>query len=255
MANEVTENKSSSSIKEKVIDYLMQSISESDQAIAMQYVDNLRDYQPTATVDELVDWLIKQKCLKAGAVGGITSGLAIVPGLGTFLSLTLGLATDIGLTFKYQAELVLEIAAAHGRVLNRKEKRNVILLVTGMSVGANPIITKTGQSIARKLAERFAKRSVAKGIPGVGVAASAGANMLSTYLVGKRSHDYFSLGPKAVGSWEESLKALTGVDYRKIEAWLAEVATRSKDFAVGMGRDFISATKMVGDLFKNDDIM
>jgi hypothetical protein len=130
-----------------------------------------------------------------------------------------------------QAELVLEIAAAHGHQLSPTEKRNAVLIVTGISSGGNKLLEKAGEQIAKKATERLVEKSIAKAIPVLGVAASAGSNILSTYVIGRRANAYFSLGPKAVGDWGESLQALTGVDERVIIGWLAETTERSWELA------------------------
>ena len=212
----------------------------------------LRQKTPNATPEELADGLIKNKCLQAGAVGGITSGTSLIPGLGTVASLTFGVAADIGLTFKMQAELVLEIAAAFNHPLNEVEKRNVVLVVTGMSAGANQLLTRAGREIAEQVSERLAAKSVAKAIPVIGVVAGAGANMASTYIIGQRAVAYFSRGPEAMGDWADDVRTITGVDERKLMSWLQESTERSwelvKERAQDAGGLAINAGKSVGEL-------
>src|SRR5262245_49203948 len=98
-------------------------INDADEKAAAERVAALRQKQPDAPVEDLADSLIKRKCFRAGAVGAVTSGAALIPGLGTFASLTFGVAADIGMTFKLQAELVLELAALYGHSLTPDEKR------------------------------------------------------------------------------------------------------------------------------------
>ena len=97
-------------------------ISKADAKAAAATVDSLKINQPNATAEELVDQLIKRKCRQAGSIGAVTSGAAIIPGLGTVAAMTFGVAADIGMTFKLQAELVLEIAAVYERELSEAEK-------------------------------------------------------------------------------------------------------------------------------------
>jgi hypothetical protein len=73
------------------------------------------------------------------------------------------------------------------------------------------------------------QRSAVKAIPVIGVAVSAGANALSTYVIGRRAHAYFSLGEEKMGDWAESLRAISGVDERKIAAWLSDATWQSWD--------------------------
>ena len=93
-------------LAEYAFGYVMKAINDADEKAAAQRVAELRQKNPNATPEELADILIKNKCLQAGAVGGVTSGTSLIPGLGTMASLTFGVAADIGLTFKMQAELV-----------------------------------------------------------------------------------------------------------------------------------------------------
>jgi hypothetical protein len=207
--------------------FMEQAIDNADEEAAAERVATISQENPDASPDELVELLTKSKCMQTGALGAITSGASMIPGLGTALSLTFGVAADIGVTFKLQAELVLEIAAVYERTLNPTEKRRVVMLITGLSAGANKALSKAGQRIAEKATERLAQKSVTKAIPVIGVAASAGTNILFTYVIGQRAKAYFSLGPEAVGDWGENIRAVTGVDERIIAGWLTETTERS----------------------------
>lgn len=220
-----TEN-TSLSLKDRTSNALMNrvvnAINDADEEAAAQRVHSLRQKHPNASQEELTEALTKQKCIQAGVVGAVTSGASIIPGLGTLASLTFGVAADIGMTFRLQAELVLELSALYEHQLDAAEKRNVVLLVTGISAGANQMLGKIGTEIAEEATERLVQKSVTRAIPVLGVAASAGTNILTTYIIGRRAQAYFSLGPEAVGSWSESLRAISGVDERKLAEWLSE---------------------------------
>ena len=116
------------SIMNKMISYM----NSADQEAAAEVVNQLRHKYPKETADQLCDRLIRAKCLKTGSVGAVTSGSALVPGVGTVASMTFGVAADLTLTFKHQAELVLEIANLYGHQLTETEKRRIILAVTGV---------------------------------------------------------------------------------------------------------------------------
>ncbi len=134
------------------------AINDVDEEAAARRVQRLAKARPGASTEELVEVLVKQKCMQTGAVGLITSGAAAVPGLGTLVALTFGVAADIAWTFKLQAELVLEIAALYKHRLGPADKRNTVLLVTGISAGANQVLRKAGQRIAEEVSERLAER-------------------------------------------------------------------------------------------------
>lgn len=215
------------SISDVIMNRMVRAINNVDIEAAAKQVSLLQKRNPNATQDEIADKLIQRKCWQAGSVGAVTSGAAIIPGLGSFTSLTFGVAADIGLTFKLQAELVLEIANLFEHELTDGEKRAVILTVTGISSGGNQLFTKAGQQIAKKATAELAQKSVTKAIPFLGVAANGGANMVTTYFIGHRAKAYFSLGPEAMSDLGESARALSGLDERRLVAWLSETTTNS----------------------------
>ena len=215
------------SLWQELLGQFNRGVSDADYAAAVQRVRMKQESNPTEDVDELVERLIRDKCARTAAVGAVTSGAAIIPGIGTVTSLTLGVAADIGATFKLQAELVLEIAAARGRVLSEQERANVVLLITGVSSGTNRLLGQTGKRATFQITERYAQKWVAHALPFVGIAASAATNVLSTYLVGKRADAYFNLGIAAMGDWGSTWRAVSGVDERALSTWFAENARTS----------------------------
>ncbi len=216
-----------------IVNTLFGIISDVDIKAAARRVEALKARHPQAAPEELAQQLIRDKCQKTGAVGAATSGAGLVPGLGTAAAVTLGVAADIGATFKYQAELVLEIAAVYDYPLTEQEKRQIVMLITGLSAGTSALTRRAGQTVAikvgEKVAERTIRKTVLKALPVIGVVASAGTNVLSTYIIGQRADVYFRLGPEALDSWGDSLRTISGVDERKIVGWLAEGAGKVGD--------------------------
>lgn len=200
-----------------------------DIAAATRRVEALRAKYPDETPEQLAQRLIRDKLQRTGAVGAVTSGAGLIPGIGTAAALTLGVAADVGATFKLQAELVLEVAAVYDYPLTEAEKQQLVLLITGLSAGTSALARKAGEKIALEVGERFAEKAIVKALPIVGVIASAGTNALSTYMIGQRADAYFRLGPEAVPTWSDSLRAVTGVDERKIGVWLAESGKSAGD--------------------------
>lgn len=250
------------SLMDSLFDKLVDYINKADEAAAAKRVVELREAKPQASTDEIVEELVRRKIFKTGVVGAVTSGAALVPGLGTFASLTFGVAADIGMTFKLQAELVLEIAAAHDHLLTEDEKEKVILLVTGISAGANQLLTRAGTKISQEATERLVQKSVAKAIPVLGIAVSGGVNALSTYIIGQRANAYFSLGEEEMDDWATSIRAISGVDERKLSQWLSKATWSSwemvrsgtkrashtaGDFLQDKGRDLVSWGKWAGE--------
>ncbi len=205
-----------------LFDRLMNSINDVDMVAAARRVDELRAKYPQATEEELSKKLIKQKVQKTASVGIVTSSAGLIPGIGTATALILGTAADIGATFKLHAELVLELSHLYHHKLSEQEKQQVVLLITGISAGASSLARKAGQRASVKFTETFAEKSVLKALPVLGVIASAGTNILSTHVIGQRADAYFRLGPEGVQSWQDSLRAVTGLDERRIVRWANE---------------------------------
>lgn len=203
---------------DSVTDRLARAIDETDEVAAAARVATLRQANPDANLLQLADILIKNKCNRTAAVGATTSAVAVVPGLGTITSLALGLAADIGITFKMHAELVLEIAALHDYPLDPEEKRRVVLFVTGLSAGATTLAHRAGQGISTRLLARTGSRYLARSLPVIGMVASAATNYVLTYAIGQRAKAYFSLGPEGMRDWRSSARAITGVDRGLLES-------------------------------------
>jgi hypothetical protein len=201
---------------------LFSMVSNVDLQAAEERVQALRAEHPEATTEEIVQKLIRHKCQRTAAVGAATSGAALIPGLGTAAAMTFGVAADIGATFKLQSELVLEIAAAYNYPLSEEEKQRVVMVITGLSAGTITVARRVGEAAAIRIGEKYAEKAIMKALPVIGVIGSAGTNVLSTYIIGQRADAYFRLGPEAVGSWADSLRAITGLDEHKIGTWLAK---------------------------------
>lgn len=206
----------------KLTETLFGVISDVDIDAATERVEEFKKKYPGASPPELAQKLIREKIQRTGAVGAVTSGAGLIPGIGTAAAVTLGVAADIGATFKLQSELVLEIARAYDYPLTEEEKQRIVMLITGLSAGTSALARRAGQAATLKIGEKFAEKAIIKALPVIGVAASAGTNVLSTYIIGQRADAYFRLGPEAVGSWGDSLRAISGVDERKVTGWLAE---------------------------------
>lgn len=231
-----------------LVERLFNVVSDVDIDAAAERVEALRQKYPDIPPTELVQKLIREKCQRTGAVGAVTSGAGLIPGLGTATAVTLGVAADIGATFKLQAELVLEIAAAYNYPLTEEEKQRLVMLITGLSAGTSALARRAGQAATIKIGEKFAEKAVLKALPIIGVAASAGTNVLSTYIIGQRADAYFRLGPDAVGSWADSLRMITGVDERKLAGWLAD-NSRATGAVVAQGAGKVGqAGKTAGEM-------
>jgi len=201
-----------SQLAEKLLDRLGKVIDETDEKAAAARVANVRADYPNDEREKLADRLTLSKCRETAVIGATTSAAAIIPGVGTLAGLTLGVAADLGITFKLQAELVLEIAALYGRSLTPEEKRRIVTLVTGLSAGTTALAHRAGKRVSRRLTARIGSKYITGALPVVGMAASASTNAVMTYVIGQRAKAYFSLGPEALNDWRLTAEALTGLN-------------------------------------------
>lgn len=229
-----------------IVDQIFGAIDKTDEKAAVQRVANLRQRHQDATPDELAERLIRQRCIQAGAVGAVTSGASIIPGLGTVTTLVFGVAADLQMTYKIQSELVLELAAVYGHTVGIEDKRYIVALVTGMSAGANQLVRRAGTELAQQATQRLARRAVTKSIPIVGVAASGGINMVATYLIGRRAQAYFRHDRASLVEWDDQVRALTGVDERKLLAWLTEATIQAWEVAGRQAQQMAGAAIVAG---------
>ncbi|MCA9980568.1 MAG: hypothetical protein KDD89_07045 [Anaerolineales bacterium] len=207
---------------------LAEFINDANEQDAADRVASLRQTLPEATDQELIDRLVYDKCIQAATSGAVTAGTALIPGIGPALALTFGVATDIGVTFKLQAELVLEIAAVYGQKIDDEEKRTILLGVTGVNMGSDFVARRLGRVVATRATKLLAGQAAVKAIPYLGVAASAGMNIALTYAVGQRAIAYFgSTEHQSLQTWDDTIRALTGVDRDKLAQWLSEAVLQA----------------------------
>jgi hypothetical protein len=204
-------------LAERGVAALLSALSSADADAAAGRVRRLRAQHPKATPDQLVERIVAAKGRQTAAVGAASAGAALLPGLGTLAATTIGTTADLTATFKLQAEMVLEIAEARRVPLSGLQQQQLIFLVTGVSTGSNVLLNRAGRHLTTALGRRFAGRSLVKALPIIGLVASSGSNVVATYLIGKHADAYFTGGD--IPTWREGLRAITGVDERKIGAW------------------------------------
>ena len=217
------------SFAKRAVTKILDAISDADADAAAVRVAKVRLNHPEDTDDELVERIIKAKAQQTAAVGAASSGALMIPVVGMLSAMTLGVAADITATFKLQAEMVLEIAAAYEFALDELDEQTVIFIVTGVSTGSNVVLNRVGEQLSVKIGERTAEKWLAAALPFVGVALSSSSNALATYVIGQRARAYFRDGPEAVGDFKGSVRALAGLDERKIGSWLAETSGKTWD--------------------------
>ena len=196
-----------------------------------QRVLGLRKNNPGKSADELVDNLIRNRCLQMAGVGAATAGASAIPGIGAVGSLAVGSIVDLNSTNQVQAELVLDIATIYAYQFKAGEKQRFMILALGLNSGdaknannsaTEQLIIKGGQQLARKATQRLARKSIGRGIPVIGIATSAGSNILMTYAAAQRAKAYIKTGPESVDDLETSIRSSLGMEELKLSDWTLE---------------------------------
>ncbi|MFN8499476.1 MAG: hypothetical protein U0641_16625 [Anaerolineae bacterium] len=182
---------------------------------AAQQVARVTAANPTLNKKQIADLLIRDKAKKTAVVGGATAATAVVPGVGSIAALTLGMGVDIVLTFRYQAELIHEIALVFGRELTRTERRNAVVGIMGIGVGLDMAVEAMTARVATRVGREMTERAILKVVPVAGLVLGAGLDVASTYIIGKRAMTYF--GGEELKSIEAEMRALNPDDVSAME--------------------------------------
>ncbi len=196
----------------------------------------LRNNNPGKSADELVDILVRNRCLQVAGAGAATAGAAAIPSVGAVASVAVGSMIDMDSTNQIQAELVLDIATIYDYQFQPDEKPHFMMLALGLNTGdaksgaaqsglnsaTEQLIIKGGQQLAHKATQRIAQKSVGRAIPVVGVATSAGSNILMTYAASQRAKTYIKSGPESVGDLETSVRSALGMAELQLSNWTLE---------------------------------
>jgi uncharacterized protein (DUF697 family) len=219
---------------EQIVQRMIGTISNAELVKAKQKVAALRSRSPAANADEVAGMLIRQKCIETGLVGMATAAPALIPGIGAMLATTAGLMIDLQKTIQMQKDLVLELAIVYDHDLTALDQRNLLMLIA----------VKVGSELATEAGSRL----LVKVIPFAGIAASAGTNLVSTYLVGQRAQVYMKLDGGQTGDWRESARTLSGIDERQLADWLAETLRNAGPRLQGPLRQVDEAVAVAGRL-------
>lgn len=124
----------------------------------------------------------RERARRTAAVGAATSLPAMIPVLGPAAA-ALGLVADWRYVAEQQRDLVLEIAAIFGVIPEdpTEQVRRLFLASAGTSFGAKA----AGETAVKVMASQVARRSVARVIPGAGMALVGALNYMATLAVGR----------------------------------------------------------------------
>lgn len=191
-------------------------LSRVDTSKIKQEVRELKLTHPEATAEDLIQILIQRKAVHTAQVGAITSAASAVPVIGTALTLTAGMAFDLGKTITTQAELVLGVAEILDVKLNRTEQRKAVFVIMGLGAGIHHIGTRVSKAVLGRVGQRILRKAASKILPVAGIALAAGLNYVSTYLIGQRAKTYFIQGETALSSWEDSIQQWKEINLDKL---------------------------------------
>ncbi len=173
-----------------------------------QKIFYLQANYPNLPYRELAKKLIQEKCFWCALVGVISAIPAILPGIGTVIALTLGMALDITLFTSLLANLVVEIAAVYGRDLTGENYHREVfwafLLATGTGgLGKNlsrTVVTQMSKDAFVSLTERMLvsfgiritiRSTLARIIPFLGLLLAGGLNYRVAKMLGEQAITYY----------------------------------------------------------------
>ncbi|MGF1487328.1 MAG: hypothetical protein ACFBSE_09465 [Prochloraceae cyanobacterium] len=168
------------------MNWLMSLLGEVDIEKALANVNELEAKYPQATAYEIADRIIQNKAIEAGKVGLMTN---IIPPVAAFL-----LGVELAAITKLQAEMIYEIAAAHGLDLKDPSRRGEVVGIFALSLGGNML--KGGLNLIEIL-------------PGIGAIVGASSNALL----------FYALGQTACGFYEEKSQLIKEAESEDKDEW------------------------------------
>ncbi|HZK18582.1 MAG TPA: hypothetical protein VFD15_04635 [Clostridia bacterium] len=172
-------------------------------------VHTLRRNHPHSSKAELSQMVIKDAAFKCAIFGAATAVPAVLPGIGTLVSLFAGTMTNIAILMYLMSKMVLEVAVIYDRdIENENTTREAIWAFYG-AIGGN-IASRGASRIAvaglssevlssiltrslNMLGIRIAQRTViARIVPVLGVVLAAVINYTIAAQIGKATMDFYT---------------------------------------------------------------
>lgn len=188
---------------------------------AQRAVDRIRDENPGASRDQIIDALIGKYRQELATAGAASGGVAAVPAFGTAIALSAA-GVDLSWTYVRLGEMILSIGAAHGHDADSmEEKRAWILSVLGLATITADGLGDAAAHIGGKGGTKFVKfipiswvRGANRALPGgrffvkfgtqqglvrlgtvvpfgIGAAIGSGGNAMLVQSVGNRARRFF----------------------------------------------------------------
>ena len=229
-----------------------------------QRVAKLRQTNPNLATNALVDLLVRNTCLQVASVGAATAGMSILPSIRTISMVAGGALAQLDSTQRLQVELVLDIATVYNYAFRPGEKQEYLALVMGIDPGADTsrgtqsvaptketsateqLLVKGGQQLANRAKQQLIRKSAGRAIPVIGVATSAGSNVLMTYTAAQRARAYIQTGPESVADIQSSLQAALGGAELQLSEWTLESAATAAGYTMARTMNAVSDVTIKG---------
>ena len=179
----------------------------------------LRVEFPEASDARLMRQLLKESCLKAGAVGGGSTAVGLIPGFGKMLGWAVNFAGDAALTAAVQRDLLLRIFALFGKKPNADDTAQMSTWMATVGVGGVTVLEQVGGGFVKSLGKRILGKVLSRGLPVAEIVASSATHVIGTYLVARKAEAYCLGLSDTTARTEEP-------DRRKLRNWtMLSVAT------------------------------
>ncbi len=142
---------------------LLKNEIEKEASCVKEYVDHLRKLNNGISSEKLAKKIISRRSLRSGGIGAVC-------GIGGFLTVPITMPSEMYLTFRIQARMVLATAYIYGWNIQDEDTITDILLVMGGNAGISALKNigiKTGQEFSKKAAQKYITRAVMKKINSV----------------------------------------------------------------------------------------
>ncbi|MBS0569154.1 MAG: hypothetical protein JSS28_00955 [Proteobacteria bacterium] len=176
--------------------------------------------------------LLRRKCVHAALIGGCTAAAESMPGLGKALGVVFGEVLDAEMLAVTQRELIEEVFRLYGLDLPPALQNTLVHKVQLFGTGASVTTDALGRGLLHGLLRRVGGAVARRAVPVAAVVSSAAANTSVTYVIGKRAQALARAPRASISDLPEAIRALAGVDERRIAAW-SLIAAKSAIAGIG----------------------
>jgi len=179
----------------------------------------LRVEFPDASDARLMRQLLKEGCLRAGAVGAGSTAIGLIPGLGKMLGWAVNFAGDAALTAAVQRDLLLRIFALFGKKPTEDDTAQISAWLATVGVGGITVLEQVGGGIVKSLGKRILGRVISRGLPVAEIVAASATHVVGTYLLARKAEAYCQ-------GFTITTARIDELDRRKMRNWtMLSVAT------------------------------